>query len=384
MEQHNIHPSKAMPLLTITSPETINKCAKFKLRPSDIFICSYPKSGTTWTQHIIISLLLLHRKLKTHQQTYQSKNNADDDMEIEYNHVSEYAPFFEIDPHWEQQQNADEDEDEGDDEDEDDGEDVNQMIAAIREKHSKLGRRIFNTHLRFDMLPSSIEESSYEMQVDSDKVQASSEAKFIYILRSPLDVCVSFYHHLSHQVEGCYEKTFDNFFNEWMNGDIPFGTWTDHVLSYIPNLFVSQEQNKIKDNKNQNENQNNGIKKGKEVMLITYEEMVKDLNCVLHKIVRYLQLDDYIKSQDIQDIQETFTFRSMSQNITKFQPKSVTWKNHFKFLRKGEIGDSKTIIKSNQRQKFVAKVDDFIDSLDQLIGPENEINKKIQKTVNLF
>ena len=256
------------------------------------------------------------------------------------------------------------------------------MISEIREKHKKLGRRIFNTHLRCDMLPSSIEEPLGKMKVDSDDEKELSGAKFIYVLRSPLDVCVSFYHHLSHQVEGCYEKSFDDFFNEWINGDIPFGTWIDHVLSYAPNLFLSPDQNE--NNENENEKKDHDVKSDKKVLLITYEEMVKDLSSELHKIVQFLGLDDCIKSKDIQDIQESFTFQNMRQDINKFQPKSVTWKNEFKFLRKGEIGDSKKSITEDQRQKFATRVNDFIDSLNQLRGQENEVYEKIQNTAKSF
>lgn len=39
-----------MPLLPISSSKTISMCRNLELRDSDIFICSYPKSGTTWMQ----------------------------------------------------------------------------------------------------------------------------------------------------------------------------------------------------------------------------------------------------------------------------------------------------------------------------------------------
>lgn len=39
-----------MPLLPISSTATIEMCRNLELRDSDIFICSYPKSGTTWMQ----------------------------------------------------------------------------------------------------------------------------------------------------------------------------------------------------------------------------------------------------------------------------------------------------------------------------------------------
>jgi hypothetical protein len=43
-----------MPLLPISSKETIEMCCNLELRDSDIFICSYPKSGTTWMQQYVL------------------------------------------------------------------------------------------------------------------------------------------------------------------------------------------------------------------------------------------------------------------------------------------------------------------------------------------
>lgn len=332
------HKASPMPLLTITSPETIKKCANLHLQPNDIFICSYPKSGTTWTQHIIISLLLLHRQLQlnhqhqqqNHQQQQQNQNN------IEYNHVSDYAPFLEIDPHWEQ--------------------DTNELIQSIQENHLKLGRRIFNTHLRYDMLP---QQTNHIENVQGNKV------KYIYLLRSPLDVCVSFYYHLSHQIEGCYEKSFDEFFHEWINGDLPFGSWMDHILSYVPHLITDYDDLDINNSR--------------DVLLITYEEMVTNLNDAIHKIVKYLELDDLIKSNDIENIIPSFTFSSMKKQLKQFQPKSVTWKNDFKFLRKGQVGDSKTIVTDEQLEIFNTKVSEV--NLLQLLTNLSNSNKKVLECI---
>ena len=88
-----------MPLLPVTSPSTISACRNLPLRPSDIFICSYPKSGTTWTQHHIVLTLLLadDRKYKIAASTDNNSTAASTTHDdIAYNHVS---PFFEIDAH---------------------------------------------------------------------------------------------------------------------------------------------------------------------------------------------------------------------------------------------------------------------------------------------
>ena len=67
------------PLLSLTSKEILANCKNLtdsKDGYKTLFIASYPKSGTTWLQVIIYNLL--------------TNGNQ------EFNHISEYSPFFEI------------------------------------------------------------------------------------------------------------------------------------------------------------------------------------------------------------------------------------------------------------------------------------------------
>ena len=85
-------------------------------------------------------------------------------------------------------------------------------------------------------------------------------AKFVYITCSPLDICVSFYHYLSHQAEGRYKKSLENFFRQWMDGELPFG-------SYAP--LVARG----------------------EFFLLRYKDMIHDLRgCVRELVGRFLGL----------------------------------------------------------------------------------------------
>ncbi|MGH7954331.1 MAG: sulfotransferase domain-containing protein [Gloeomargaritales cyanobacterium] len=66
-----------MTLLSITSLPTIQLCSNFPTRSSDIFTCSYPKSGTTWMPHIIISLLILAGKQKVVKKEVQKQERQE-------------------------------------------------------------------------------------------------------------------------------------------------------------------------------------------------------------------------------------------------------------------------------------------------------------------
>lgn len=345
----------SMPLLSISSAETIAKCASLPLRSNDVFICSYPKSGTTWTQHIVLSLLRCH-VANTHARRpgarrCSSATSAEGASLLNentpvvghyeyavpnYKHVSEFAPFFEIDAHWE----------------------GNQLAKKVQERQELLGTRVFNTHLRFDMLPS----------VNTSSTDCG--ARFICVIRSPLDVCVSFYHHLVHQVEGGYDGTFQEFFREWMDGDIAFGSWMHHILSIAQGISTtagarSQPQQQQKQQEDLDPTHSTCGRRhqvvlpdGRQLLMVTYEEMLCDLPTVVKEIQHFLGLHS-ISSQQLQDMLPTFSFDSMKQDLDRFQPQSVQWKGDFTFLRKGTVGDSKRMLSNVQKAELKKRLDDM-------------------------
>jgi len=274
--------------------------------------------------------------------------------------VSHFAPFFEADKYWKN--------------------DGDTMIDSIQENHMNLGYRVYNTHLRGNMIPK--KSHNITNHDDISRINQGSGgrggggAKCIYIVRSPLDVCVSFYHHLSNQVEGDFGQSFDSFFSDWVNGTLPYGSWMDHVLSYAPYFKYTK---KAKDTIIPNNDKSSTVEN--QFLILFYEDMVSDLFSSVQKITSFLDLDTVISAEDIQNILPSFTFDQMKANINRFQPQSVTWKNNFSFLRKGVVGDSQTtsLLSKLQRDEFqeLLQSQRFEEKL-KLLVEDQEIVEKIK------
>ena len=352
-----------MPLLPITSPETIEACKSLPLRPSDIFICSYPKSGTTWTQHIVLSLILADRRCRLNKERCSDSKDKDvDDDVISYEHVSDFAPFYEIDAHWDLSNSN------------------NCLAETVQKNHHRLNQRVFNTHLRWDMLPKEQEQTHEDKRErQSNQLRLRPECgKFIYVTRNLLDVCASFYHHLSNQKEGTYTESYDTFARDWMAGKVAFGSPVHHLLSFAEGFGDNFYRNCLQDS--------TGNTKDQPLLLLSYQDMKVNLRQQVLRIINFLDLRNISMDMLDNEILPTFEFQSMKENIHKFQPKSVTWLNNFQFLRKGVVGDGKNLMtiedeKTNGEKKIVKDETALLVEYNKWVDRE-EYRTKVQDSLN--
>lgn len=152
----------------------VEKIRNFPIRDDDIWIVTFPKSGTTWTQEMIWMII----------------NNVD--MDQAASPLFQRSPFLEF------------------------GclrQDLKEDPLETAEKLTR--RRVLKTHLPFEFLPPDI----------------FKRCKVVYVARDPRDVCVSYFHHMSAMFGLNFTGNFDDFAELFKDDLQPYGSYWHHVLS---------------------------------------------------------------------------------------------------------------------------------------------------------
>ncbi|XP_054834966.1 sulfotransferase 2B1-like [Eublepharis macularius] len=174
--------------------------------------------------------------------------------------------------------------------------------------------RLLSTHLQSQLFPKSF---------------LRSKAKVIYTLRNPKDVLVSHYHFSKIFKLWKDPGTLEDLLEEFLTGNVPFGSWFDHVKGWI--------QMKDRDN----------------FFFITYEELQQDLRGSVERICHFLGKE--LNSQQIDSVVENASFQKMKDNkMSNFTELSEKYMDHKKgkLLRKGICGDWKNHLTVAQSEHF--------------------------------
>nr|XP_020663040.1 bile salt sulfotransferase isoform X1 [Pogona vitticeps] len=239
---------------------------EFQVRDDDIFNVTYPKSGTVWMIEIL-SLILNEGNPVLNQSVLNSLR----------------APWF-----------------------------TTQL--GLETAHDLPSPRLLTCHLPIQIFP---------------KAFFRSKAKVVYTLRDPRDVLVSYYHFSKMCIPFGEPKSFNHFFESFLNGEVLFGSWFDHITGWL----------KLKGKSN--------------IFFITYEQLQQDLRGSVEHLCRFLgkELDEAAITSVVQNA----SFEAMQKNNmcnSTMLPKEVMDQEKGTFLRKGMCGDWKTHFTVAQSECF--------------------------------
>ncbi|XP_072492467.1 sulfotransferase 2B1-like isoform X2 [Notamacropus eugenii] len=207
--------------------ESLNAATNFQFQDTDVLLVTFPKSGTTWMQQIL-SLIFNKEDLQSIQNTPTWTRVP----WVEHISFSDYLP---------------------------------QMEASKP--------RLLTTHFPARLLIHNLK---------------NTKARVVYLARNPKDVLVSYYHF--HKLAKFLPdfSSFEDFFDQFLEGKVNFGSWFNHIKDW---LGVQQELN---------------------FFLITYEDLSQDPRQAIQNLSTFL--GQQLEPKELENILHYCSFSFMSQN----------------------------------------------------------------------
>jgi hypothetical protein len=168
----------------------LKQIREFKVRESDVYVISFPKSGTTWLQEIVCQIM--------HHSTGDDKYTGAVGGNIE-----ERVPYLEF------------------------------TYPGLDGLGARPDPRLIKSHMPFHLLPDELQQG---------------KGKIIYIARNPKDVCVSFYHFAHLMTMLSYTGDLPTFFKHFINGTVGYGPYKEHIERFWDHrndehvLFITYEE----------------------------------------------------------------------------------------------------------------------------------------------
>lgn len=277
-------------------PQWADAIYNFELRPDDVWIVTYPKCGTTWTQEMVWQLI----------------HNVD--KEAAKIPLFLRSPFLEMPCLFPDKPAADNEAKPPPQEDDEKAKAMKEAYMNTLEYTAKLkSPRVIKTHLPLDMLPPKL--------LDTCKV--------VYVCRNPKDCCVSFYHHTKlFDAHYDFQGTFEDFANMFLQGTSEYGSYWYHLKG----AWEHRDHPNMK--------------------FLWFEDMKKDLIGVIKELCKFLNHHlTQLKILELDDHLYIDNFRKLSTE-TFGDPKMV------KFFRKGTVGDWKNYFTGDHLDLWNKWIDD--------------------------
>nr|XP_023014297.1 amine sulfotransferase-like isoform X1 [Leptinotarsa decemlineata]XP_023014298.1 amine sulfotransferase-like isoform X2 [Leptinotarsa decemlineata] len=282
-----------------------NNIRNWNVREDDVWICSFPKTGTTWTQEMVwmitnnldfvggqanlghrspfleVSALFDYREFKKENQDFQPPPFLDDSLEFV--------------------------------------------------KHQSLkGPLCLKTHLPWALLPKEIQDNT-------------KSPKIIYVTRNPKDTCISYFNH-SRLMEG-YRGNFEDYCRLFLAGKLPFAPFWNHVLPFW-----------------ERRNQPN-------ILFLKYEEMVKDLPAIIRKVAEFLEKPLSDDQVEVLSSHLSFESMKKNPAVNYEMVVSLNRKYNLihcegSFMRSGKVGDYKAKMSPEVICKFDEWTKEHTEGLD--------------------
>jgi len=277
----------------VLMPKSYEKLAdtilNFEVRSDDIWIITYPKCGTTWTQEIVWNIM--------------------NDMDKELGQLPLFArsPFLEF-------QSLKPENNEGlfpQPQDEKRGE----MMRKIHEDSIAVANdlkspRVIKSHLPLELLPRNLLDT----------------AKVIYVCRNPKDTCISMFNHQCVMLNKMtqFKGDFDRFTELFMDGKVTYGNYFNHLKSgwkrrNHPNL-----------------------------KFVWYEDMRKDSHKEIAAMAEFV--NHPLTEEKLNELVEHVKFNNMKERASKLMGREG--QDASQFFRKGQVGDWKNHFQGDKLQKW--------------------------------
>ncbi|KAF7272637.1 hypothetical protein GWI33_014600 [Rhynchophorus ferrugineus] len=174
-----------MPKKFLTMQDKINN---WEVNESDVWIVSFPKTGTTWTQEMVWLILNDLDYKRAEKNLLKRSPQLEAAALVRYPHVKFFLPFI---PRA-----------------------ITDSLNYVKKQQSPV---CIKTHLPWNLLPK-------EIQKDIKR------PKIIYISRNPKDTCVSYYHFC--RLVKDFDGTLEEFCNLFLYGKVNFAPYWDHILPF--------------------------------------------------------------------------------------------------------------------------------------------------------